>query len=279
MAGRGSNFATRLRLPSPAGTIYTVKANTKYLLKRYAVVPLGCAYLIFIVIGLLRQGKYTLVIAFAALIAIVASLFVLWVRRKALLAFKYPTPDRAIALYHGFTPRNSHSEALVAYNSAFAAALYGEFDRAREELASINWSTLPPMYKGFETYIFSLLAILEAHDYSRALTLAKEARDLCDVSDNFPGAKTSRVALEANVAVCELLAGNDGSALLAQLDSASRKLPGVSAAIPAWALAVHHTRADQPAEARRYAAVVTRLVPHCTPLMTVPRSGIVRKLD
>jgi len=227
---------------------------------------------LFGIIVLLRRGEYTPVIAFASLIAIVVALIVLWARRKRLLVFKYPTPDRAIALYHGFTPRDSHSEALVAYNSAFAAALYGEFDRAREELASINWSTLPPMYQGFETYIFSLLAIFEARDYSRALTLAKEARDLCDVSDNFPGAKKSRVGFEANVAVCELLAGDNGSELLVHLDRASRELPGVTAAIPAWALAVHHTRAGQPDEARRYAAVVTRLVPHCTPLMTVPRS-------
>ena len=260
--------------PHFAGTIHTVNANTKHLLKLYAIVPFGGAYLLFVIIVLLRRGEYTPVIVFAALIAIVAPLFVLWVRRKALLAFRYPTPDRAIALYHGFESRAPHSKALLAYSSAFAAALYGEFDRAREELASINWSILPPMYQGYEIYIHSLLAMFEACDYSRALTLAKQARDLCDVSDKFPGAKKSRVGFEANVAVCELLAGDNGSELLLHLDRASRELPGVTAAIPAWALAVHHTRAGQPAEARKYAAVVTRLVPHCTPLMTVPRSRI-----
>jgi hypothetical protein len=124
-----------------------VKANTKHLLKRYAIDPLGCAYLIFVVTGLLRRGEYTPVIAFAVLIAIVVPLLVSWVPRKA-LAFKYPTPDRAIALYHRFESRAPHSKALLAFNSAFAAALYGEFDRAREELASINWSTLPPLYQG-----------------------------------------------------------------------------------------------------------------------------------
>ena len=116
-----------------------MKANTKHLLKLYAIVPFACAYLLFATIVLLRRGEHAPVIAFAALIAIVGPLFVLWVRRKALLVFKHPTPDRAIALYHGFRFRAPHSKALLIYNSAFAAVLYGEFDRAREELASINW--------------------------------------------------------------------------------------------------------------------------------------------
>ena len=232
--------------------------------------------MLFAIIVVLRRGEYATG-AVVSLVAIAGPLGVfLLARRKALLVFKYPTPDRAIALYHGFKPRSQDSVALMADNSAFALALYGEFDRAREELASINWSALPPIYQGYEAYIHSLLAIFEAGDYSRAFTFAKEARDLCDVSDKFPGVKKSRVALDANVAVCELLAGNNASVLLTQLDSASRELPGVSAAIPAWALAAHHTRAGEFVEARRYAAIVTRLVPHCTPLMSVPRSRIIR---
>jgi len=71
----------------------------------------------------------------------------------------------------------------------------------------VNWAALPPMYQGFETYIHSLLAIFEAHDYARALKLAEEARELCAVSDRFPGTQKSRVTLEANVAVCEVLTG------------------------------------------------------------------------
>jgi hypothetical protein len=111
--------------PHFAGTICTVKANTKRLLKLYAIVPFGCAYVLFVIVVQLRRGEYTPVIAFAALIAIVGSLFVLRIRRKAPLVYKYPTPDRAIALYHGFESRAPHSKALLAYSSAFAAAYKG----------------------------------------------------------------------------------------------------------------------------------------------------------
>lgn len=253
-----------------------MKANTRYLLKRYAIVPIAVAYVIFMTAVVFRRGEYATG-AVVCVVTIGGPLIVyFWARRKGLLVFKYPTADRAIALYHGFKSRSQDSIALMAYSSAFAATLYGDFDRAREELASINWSFLPPLYQGFETYIHSLLAIFEAGDYSRALTLAKEARDLCDVSGKFPGAKKSRATFDAHLDVCESLSGNNPPARLAQLDIASRELPGVSAAIPAWALATYHTGAGEFAEARRYAAIVTRLVPHCTPLTTMPRSRIIR---
>ena len=154
----------------------------------------------------LSRGDYTPFIAVAAGLVLV-SVTLLRARRKAQLLFKDSTPDRAIAFYHSSMKRIPNGKALAAYQSAFAAVLYGQFDRAREELASVNWAALPPMYQGFETYIHSLLAIFEAHDYARALKLAEEARELCAVSDRFPGTQKSRVTLEANVAVCEVLTG------------------------------------------------------------------------
>jgi hypothetical protein len=122
------------------------------------------------------------------------------------------------------------------------------------------------MYQGFETYIHSLLAIFEAKDYTRALSLAEQARDFSDVSEKFPGAKKSRVALEINVAVCEMLTGKSNPGVVTRLDRASKELSGVAAAIPSWALAVHHTRSGDAATAERYLAVVRRLLPHDTPL-------------
>jgi hypothetical protein len=97
------------------------------------------------------------------------SITVLRARRKAQLLFKDSTPDRAIAFYHSSMKRIPNGKAMAAYTSAFAAVLYGQFERAREELASVNWATLPPMYQGFETYIHSLLAVFEAKDYPRGL--------------------------------------------------------------------------------------------------------------
>ena len=248
-----------------------VEVNRKYLLKTWVRVILFCgfAFLWMVVISLagLRRGDYTPIIAVAGS-AVVAITIGVWSRQKGLLLFQEPTPDRAIAYYHRWAKSTSklNTLALTTFQSALAAALYGQFDRAREELASMNWRTLPPIFQGYEVYIHSLLAIFEVKDYSRALRLAQEARDLCDAPEKFPGVKKSLVALDANVAVCELLVGKNDSGILDRLDKASKELPGVSAAIPAWALAGYHTRVGQSAEAEKYLAVVRRLLPHCTML-------------
>jgi hypothetical protein len=242
-----------------------VTPNTKHLLKWWAVIIIvGGSLLVGISFGLtsaLRRGDYTPVIALAVGVA-VAAFSVLRSRRKALTLFKESSPDRPIAFYHSSTKRIPNGKALGAYLSAFAAVLYGQFDRAREELASINWATLPPMYQGFETYIHSLLAIFESQDYSRALLLAEEARDLSEASKNVPGVATSRASHDANVAVCELLTGKSSPELLSRLDRASRDLPGVAPAIPSWALATYHAQAQQSEAAERYMSIVRRLIPH-----------------
>lgn len=238
-------------------------------MKSWAIVIFVCCVVaIWLIGGMivgLRRGEYTPFIAVTVGLAVV-SITVVRARRKAQLLLKDSTPDRAIAYYHSSMKRIPNGKAMAAYTSAFAAVLYGQFERAREELASVNWATLPPMYQGFETYIHSLLAIFEARDYTRALSLAEEARDLCDVSEKFPGARKSRVALEINVAVCEMLTGKSNPEVVTRLDRTSKELTGVAAALPSWALAVHHTRSGDAATAERYLGVVRRLLPHDTPL-------------
>jgi hypothetical protein len=242
-----------------------VNSNTKHLLKWWAVIIVVAGlWLVGMTRGLisgLHQGNYTPAIALTVGIA-VAAFSVLRSRRKAAALFMETTPDRAIAFYHRSAKRAPNGKALAAYLSAFAAVLYGQFDRARDELASVNWAALPPMFQSFETYIHSLLAIFEAEDYSRALLLAEEARDLSDASKMLPGVATSRASHDANVAVCELLTGKSNPELLSRLDRACNELPGVAPAIPSWALATHHITARQPEAAERYCSIVRRLLPH-----------------
>jgi hypothetical protein len=64
----------------------------------------------------------------------------------------------------------------------------------------------PPMYDGLRTYVLSIIALLEKRDYSKALDMALEARDLCSTSAIFPGAATSKRTLDAHVLACELFA-------------------------------------------------------------------------
>jgi len=167
-------------------------------LKSWAIlIFIYCVVAIWLIAGMivsLRRGEYTLFIAVAAGLAILSATL-LRARLKAQLLFKDSTPDRAIAFYHSSMKRIPNGKAMAAYSSAFAALLYGQFERAREELASVNWATLPPMYQGFETYIHSLLAILEARDYPRALALAEEALDLCNVPTTSPGPRRVELLL------------------------------------------------------------------------------------
>jgi tetratricopeptide (TPR) repeat protein len=215
----------------------------------------------FLLISGLHRGDYTPVIGLVFAIAFV-TFTVLRGRRKALALFREATPDRAIAFYHSSLKRAPNGKPLAAHSSAFAAVLYGEFDRAREELSSINWAALLPVYQGFETHIHSLLAIFEAKDYLKALQLAEEARDLTEASEKLPGVATSRAAHDANVAVCELLTGKRNPELLSRLDKACKDLPGVSPAIPSWALATYYAKAGESDAAERYSSIVRRLLPH-----------------
>jgi hypothetical protein len=238
-----------------------VNANAKHLLRSWGVAVFFGGLCIFGLIAGLVRGDYKPV-AFLSVALFVVALNIYFSRRRALRLFQEPTADRAIAHYHSSSRRIPNGKAMAAYLSAFSAVLYGQFDRARDELAAVNWTSLPPLYQGFETYVHSLLAIFERGDYTRALVLAQEARDFCTVSEAFPGSKTSRAALDANVAVCELLAGRSDSALLDRLNLAVKELPGVSPAIPAWALATYNKKLGQDAAAAEYMAVVQRLVPH-----------------
>ncbi|GAC1662416.1 MAG: hypothetical protein NVS9B15_25770 [Acidobacteriaceae bacterium] len=144
-----------------------VNPNTKHLLKWWAVIIVGSGLLLVgMTLGLisgLHRGDYTPIIALAVGAAF-TTFGVLRGRRKALSLYRETTPDRAIAFYHSSFKRAPNGKALAAVLSAYAAVLYGEFDRAREELGSINWAALPPMYQGFETHIHSLLAIFQTKE-------------------------------------------------------------------------------------------------------------------
>lgn len=238
-----------------------VNANAKHLLKQWGIAIFFGGLCVFGLIAGLVRGDYKPVVFLSVAVCVVA-LSIHLARRRALRLFQEPNPDRAIVSYHASMGHAPSEKAMAAYLSGFAAVLYGQFDRAREELSVVNWTSLPPMYQGFEAYVHSLLAVFESKDYNRALALAQEALDSCSVSNGFPGSKTSRTTLEANVAMCELLAGRTDPDRLERLKRAVKELPGVSPALPAWALATYYKKLGQDAKAAGYIGVVKRLVPH-----------------
>src|ERR1700691_2529378 len=97
--------------------------------------------------------------------------------------FRNPTPDRLIENYHA-TLLNArarkipHADAAAAHLSALAATVYGQYDRAREELAAVDWDQAPAMYRGHRLHMLALIALLEKRDAAAALQLAAEAQAL-----------------------------------------------------------------------------------------------------
>jgi len=110
----------------------------------------GCIVVVGLIAGLvaaLRRGDYIPVVAVSVGL-VFAVLSILRARRKTRLLFKDSSPDRAIAFYHSSMKRMPNGKAMAAYQSAYAAVLYGQFDRAREELAAVNWATQPTDVSG-----------------------------------------------------------------------------------------------------------------------------------
>ena len=58
------------------------------------------------------------------------------------------TPDRIINHYHQGVRRIPEAKAAAAYLSALAAAFFGQYDRARQELDAVDWTTTTPHVSG-----------------------------------------------------------------------------------------------------------------------------------
>lgn len=251
-----------------------MRTNTRYLLSMWGVVAVLCGLVGAGFLYNLRNGEDWIVTAAVAAMLCLLAIVIVWTRLKIRKLFTEPTPDRAIAFFRRNSARQPNAKAMAAYLCANAAVVYGDFDRARQELCAVNWSTLPPWFQCFESHIHCLFALFESKDYARALEFAQEAVELCAVPSAFPGARTSQRALSAHVAICRLLLGGAGPEALAELEKAVARFRGISAANPAWALAVHHHHAGNEDRAAKYMAIARRLVPHSPVLTAYPSPSV-----
>lgn len=223
---------------------------------------LFAALMITGVAGNVAHGNYTAIPIIFSALALVA--FVVWFsiwfnRRRIRLMFQDPTPDRLIAHYHATVlhagPRRiPHSDAAAAYLSALAATIYGQFDRARQELDAIDWEQRPAMYRGHRAHILAVIALLEKQDEAEARRLAAEARALED-TDPVGGMPILHSAI--------LVAIGDGEDDdVKRTQSAALGSSGAMPAICAWALSVHFGRAGDVMGATRYEGLLREVAPH-----------------
>lgn len=161
------------------------KSGKQFLLMGVAAAMFAAVMLTGIV-GNAVRGNYTAipVVCSALLLALATVWLGIWLnQRRIQIMFRNPTPDRLIENYHATllharARKIANADAVAAHLSALAATIYGQFDRAREELAKVDWAKVPAMYQGHRLHVLALIALLEKHDNGEALRLAAEARGL-----------------------------------------------------------------------------------------------------
>jgi tetratricopeptide (TPR) repeat protein len=219
------------------------------------VAGLFVALMITGLVGNVRAGNYVAIpIVFTSLsicgLAIAAKHF------QVRLLLRDKTPDRIIVHYHQGARRIPQGQAAAAYLSAVAAAFFGEFDRAREELQAVDWGKATPMYKGHRLYALAVLALLEETDYPKALRLADDALEL-EKQDPAGG-------LQLLDDVIRLVAGTAPSdEMIRRLEKTAKKRTGLMPGMCAWSLAVHYRRNNQPAKSSDFKELLRMAVPYC----------------
>ena len=210
-------------------------------------------------VGSVKNGNYVVIaIVFTALG--IAVLGVMFSHYRVRVLLRDRTPDRIIAHYHRTVRRIPHADAAAAYLSALAAAFFGQYDRARSELESVNWDATTPVYRGHRLYVLATLAMLEETNYPKTLQLTAQAREL--------ESKDSAGGLQALDDVIHLVAAEPNTTVIERLEKVAKRQNGLMPGMCAWALAVHYKRIKNPEKASDYKDLLRLSIPHSIPLQS-----------
>ena len=239
--------------------------NTRHLLGYWGIAAVfGSLIMVGSVASVLR-GDYTAPCAVA--VALVLALGLGWYRRRKLRGLlKNETAAPSVLHFKKNLSSAPHGRAISAALCGLVLAMYGEFDEARDELSTVSWNGVPPIYEGMRTQTLAVLALLQEKDYRKASELASEMRDLVAVSTTMPGSKTTRRGADAFCDACDLLAGLGTNETVKRLEDVVVKLRPLDAPLTAWALAEYYRRVGDAKGAQKYVAMVRELAPHCAPL-------------
>lgn len=243
----------------------SVDRNTRHIMRYWGFALLFGSLTVVGLIDAVLRGYYVVLCTVAA--ALVASFGLGWYHRSKLVGLlQYETAAPAVAYFKKNVSSVPFGRAISASLCALVLAMYGEFDEARDELSTISWNGVPPVYQGMRTQTLALLALLEERDYRKASELAAEMRDLVTVNAAVPGSKTSRRATGAFCDACALLAGMGTDEMVTKLEGVVGKLRPLDEVIIAWALTQYFQKVGNAEGVERYAARVRELAPHCAPL-------------
>jgi hypothetical protein len=225
-----------------------------------ALAIVGGAFAVILVAGLsgnVARGKYIpIAIAFVVLAFTGTTIWVsIWFNQRRIQnMFRQGTPDRLIEHYHASLVRAQarkipNADAAAADLAALAAAVYGQYDLAREELARAKWDEASALYRARRLDVLALIALLESWDNSTALRLTQEAREL----------EPAPTALR-DVVLIALGEGDEG--LLKRAQKVAGRGAGALAGLSAWSLSLYCRRNGQQSEAERYVKLAQGAAPH-----------------
>ena len=212
------------------------------------------------VTGNVMRGNYmALLLLGGALLA--AGIMVFASQFRARLLFRDKTPEGVIAHYHSLVRRIPHADAAAAYLSAMAAAAYGDFARAHQELSFVQWRDKPAMYRSQYQYALATLALMEEQDAEKALALARQGREL-DLTA--PGG-----GVQVVFHVIETVAGAETAEGIERLEATAKRKSGLVPALALWALALHYQREGRTEDAKRCTLRLRGAAPNCKSLVQV----------
>jgi len=238
-------------------------ASSKKQLTLFAIAAvLFAALMLAGVVGNVVRGNFLAIPVICSALVLAGLLIWLGVKvnqRRIQIMYRRPTPDRLIEHYHATllqarARKIPHADAVAAHLSALAAVVYGQFDRAREELATVDWDQTPAMYRGHRLHMLALIALLEKQDQAAALQLAAEAQAL-EQTDPAGGLPALHDAI--------LVAAGEGDAeTIKRVQHVSGRAVGALPALSAWALSLYLERNGQEKEAGPYRERALEAAPH-----------------
>ncbi|MCA9644552.1 MAG: hypothetical protein KC492_27865, partial [Myxococcales bacterium] len=189
-------------------------------------------------------------------------------RRKAAVAYRQALQQTSPAAVLALLDQEnwklfSDGDALRAQATANAYAIFGDPERAREAVSSVDWASRAPLIQSLGLNARCLVTLLGEHNASTALSLARRARSLAEISGYAPGAKEAATAHATFVAVCEACNDSLSADSLAQLEaSAQNQRQPLLQVLAYYALAIQLARDGESAAALRAQAKLLELAPH-----------------
>jgi hypothetical protein len=250
------------------------KRNALYILKFFFPLLIILLIDLIIIVMVFRShiGRLFLECLLVVLLIIgIESFFLMRLTNRRLKqALQSESPQKYIALseqnplnriYIKIVPTLRTSQIL---SRAIAFTYWGEFNAAREELAAVEWESLPPISQSTIIFIQALFAFLEKNDVQQGLQLAKESLNLAALPAYIPFRNWLLARSQILVYIGQVLQNPDSS-IISNLESRFTHSQILLKILIAWGLEKVYHQEGEVGKAHQMRAFLKNTVPNCIP--------------